>query len=149
MNNRTVDKRDSVMDETIKTLLELLKEHQEDDFCNYVYLELTLGGILDLRDINRIKNGMLTFNGEFKCKGCLIEHYSMDDLLNCLIEILNTSLWEKKLVDNSEEIIKKYGGANCVSGIGYYLRKVLLNIEEPSVCYNNLKKMIEEYVLRT
>lgn len=43
MNNGTVDKRDLIMNQAQETLLDTLKDHIENDFCSYVYFELTLG----------------------------------------------------------------------------------------------------------
>ena len=151
MSNKTVDKRDIVINQAQEILLNLLKEHIEDELCNYLYFELTLGECIAECYINHIKKNLLKTDGTFKVKKFRTdktkERYSMDNLLDCLIEILNNSFWTRKVSDRLEEIGKKYGYSICLEGIGYYLRKVLLNVEEKNVCYNNLKKMIDEYIL--
>jgi len=149
------DKRDLVMNQAEEILLNRLKDHIDNEFCSYVYFELTLGAGIEDYYINHIKNDILRADGTFKVKknkskNKKNEQYSMEDLLNSLIYYLSVSLRERVLADREEEITRKYGNFAYLGGIGYYLSEILLGIKSnySDKHHNDLEKMIEEYILR-
>jgi len=153
MGNKTVDKRDLVINQGEEILLNKLKDHIENEFCNYVYLELTLGEGIEDYYINCIKNEMLTVNGAFKIKKLKKDgkkvHHSMDDLLNLLIYFLSISLGKRALANRAKEIVEKYGSTVYLEGMEYYLKETLLGIKSDyfDKLRNDFEKMIEEYIL--
>lgn len=148
-----IDKRDLVLNQAEEILLNMLKDHMDNEFCNYVYLELTLGAGIEQHRINYIKQNLLRADGTLKVKknkNGKNECYSMDDLLESLINYLSTSLRERTLADREEEIIKKYGNTAYLRGIRYYLKEILLGIKSyySDKLHNDVEKIIEEYILR-
>jgi len=155
MSNKIVDKRDLVLNQAKEILLNMLKDHADNEFCNYVYLELTLGEDIEQCYINRIKNDILRVDGAFKIKKNEPRNrkggrYSMDDLLDSLIHYLSIGLRDKVLVNRAEEIIGKYGTIVYLDGIERCLKETLLGMKERyfNKYYNDFEKMIEEYILR-
>lgn len=148
MSNKTIDKRDLVMNQAMEILLDMLKEHMDDKLCNYVYFELTLGEGIDKCSIDWIKNKILKNNGSFRTKDGA--QYSMMDIVEELILLLNETLRIRVLAPNSEEIIKKYGESVYRFAIWRSLKKTLFGIKERyfNRHYNNYEEMIEEYILR-
>lgn len=147
MNNKIVDKRDLVMNQAMKILLDMLKEHSDDKLCSYVYHEITLGEGIDEYSIDWIKNKILKNNGNFRTKDGV--QYSMDDIVDELILLLNETLRRRVLAPNSEEIIKIYGESVYEFAIWRSLKKTLFGIKERCFNrhYNNYEEMIKEYIL--
>lgn len=149
------DKRDLVLNQAEELLLNMLKNHIDNEFCNYVYLELTLGGGIGESSAYCVKKEMLRVDGAFKVKKRKLknrnsEQYSMEDLMECLIHYLGVTLRTEALADRAEEIIKKYGTTTYFDGIDYYLKETLLGIKAKCFDkhYNDFEEMIEEYILR-
>lgn len=148
-----INKRDLVLNQAKEILLNRLKDHIDNEFCSYIYFELTLGAGIEEYRINRIKDEMLTLDGTFKAKAYKKngEHvyYSMNDLLNRLVYFLSVSLRERALKDRAKEIVKKYGNTNYLWGIRYYLKATILGMELNYINRHRdaIEKMIEEYIL--
>lgn len=163
MNNKIVDKRELVIKQAEEMLLNMLKDHKDNEFCNYIYHEIIRGeGIEEYATIyikhatNYIKDVMLTPTGRFKIKnyknGKRV-YYSIEDLLDPLAHFLSMSIGERVLIDKGEEIMEKHGLATflgLLGGIDYYLKEILFGIKDKYLdeCYNDFEKIIEEYILR-
>jgi len=153
MNNKIVDKRDLVINQAKEMLLNMLKDHKDNEFCNYVCLELTRKECIKERYINHIKDEMLTPTGRFRIKnyknGKRV-YYSIEDLLEPLVHFLSMSIGERVLIDKGEEIVEKYGLIALLEGVECCLKEALFGTKEEDLeeCYSDFEKMIEEYILR-
>lgn len=149
MNNKKIDKVDEIINEALQTLMNMLKEHMDDDLCHYVYLELLLEGIVeDFFDF--LKEELFTVDGAFKVKKTESkngknERYSMHDLIDKFILYISVSLLFPVLSNKADEIEDKYGYNIFMYGVMYYLRNVFWGVKESN--FNDSKKMIQEYIL--
>lgn len=147
------DKRDLIINQAKEILLNMLKDHADNEFCAYAYLEFILGKGVEQRDIDYVKDEILRLDGTFRIKkiksGGKYVQYSMEDLLGALIYCLNISLRERVLADREGEILEKYGAIAYFDGIEYYLKEILLGIKSnySDKLHNDFEKMIEEYIL--
>lgn len=141
-----MNQRNKVINLAIQKFLNLLADHSQDEFCNYLYLELTLGdNIIDSSLLECLVSEVLEDNGSFKTKDGI--HCTMDDLIKQIISYINLSL-QTTLVNWEDEIIEKYGEFAYDYGIEWYLQQALFGKNTFNRYSNGSREMVRKYFLK-